>query len=110
MRGVALRARVFEISYYCGCLVIALVSVHDAILIVVNHEVIGEVERNPIGSWLLDVAEGSVWLFVLLKLLLTSIVVTFLVFLFYVRRELAWIVMPPIVLFQLCLLGYLTFA
>ena len=26
MRGVALRARVFEISYYCGCLVIALVS------------------------------------------------------------------------------------
>ena len=98
------------VYYLLGCAAIATISVHDAMLIVVNHQVIQEVEQNPIGCWLIDVAGGSIWLFVGVKLLSTSFVMTALVLLYQTSQRLAKVVMPAIGLFQLCLLGYLSLA
>ncbi len=41
------------------CVVVAAVSVHDALLVVVNHEIIGQAEQNPVGRWLLEMQGGG---------------------------------------------------
>ncbi len=55
-------------------LFIALVSVHDAALVVLNCQVILEYERNPLGRWMIETNGGDVWPFVVVKLLGTSLV------------------------------------
>ncbi|MFO0943435.1 MAG: hypothetical protein U0930_22090 [Pirellulales bacterium] len=86
---------------------IALVSVHDAALLVVNQDLIQEFEQNPIGSWLIQLNNGSVWLFVILKLLGTSIACAVLASIFEYSRSLAMIIISPLASFQAMLLSYL---
>ena len=92
------------------CLLIALVSVHDAALVVTNHEVISEVEQNPIGVWLLELQDGRVWLFVTAKLVLTALVCAVLITIYRHDRRIAMTVAGSLVCFQLTLLCYLTVA
>jgi hypothetical protein len=92
------------------CLFVAAVSVHDAVLIVVNHEVISEVEQNPVGKWLLDVQGGEVWLFVFLKFAGTALVCAVLVTIFQRSQRLGMITVIPLATFQMLLLLYLTTA
>ncbi len=92
------------------CLLIAFVSVHDAALVVTNHEVIHEVEQNPIGVWLLDLQDGQVWLFVTVKLVSTALVCAVLITLYKHQRRIAMTVAASLVCFQLSLLCYLTVA
>lgn len=87
---------------------ITVISVHDATLIVVNHEVMMEFEENPIGLWLLQIQGGDVWVFVAAKLFGTSIVVTILSELFRWRRKLSLTCAIALAAFQSLLLGYLT--
>lgn len=87
---------------------VALVSVHDATLIVANRGVIGQVEENPVGVWLLQSQKGQVWLFVAVKLLATSIVTTAVVALFRFRRDLGLAVVTGLAIFQSSLFAYLT--
>jgi hypothetical protein len=94
---------------YCCLGVIALVSIHDAMLIVTNHEIINDVEQNPVGTFLLQLQGGQVWLFVFAKLLGTSLVTTCLVVLYEYRKRLGLLVATVISIFQCLLLTYLTF-
>lgn len=95
--------------YNLGCAIVALISVHDAVLLVVNHSLIVQFEQNPIGRWLLELGQGEVWLFVAIKLFTTSLVTTTLLRFHDWHRERAWFVMSALFTFQLGLLCYLTF-
>lgn len=86
---------------------IAIVSVHDAALLVVNQGAIQEFEQNPIGSWLIELNNGSVWLFVILKLLGTSVVCAVLASIYEYSKSIAMMVVGPLAAMQAVLLGYL---
>jgi hypothetical protein len=88
--------------------VIAAISVHDAMLVIVNRQVIAEEERNPLGRWLLTRQSGNVWLFVLAKLLGTAVVCAVLVRLYQWRMRVAMAVASALVCFQLGLLLFLS--
>jgi hypothetical protein len=90
-------------------LFIAAVSVHDVALVVLNHEVILQFERNPIGRWLIEVNGGSVWLLVGVKLCCTSLVCTVLVGIYSTMRAIGFAVTVGLASFQAWLLLYLTF-
>ena len=92
------------------CLFVAAVSVHDAMLVVLNSNVIGEVEQNPVGRWLIELQGGDVWLFVSLKLVGTAVVCGVLVTLYEYRTRLALASGSGVAAFQAGLLWYLTFA
>lgn len=94
--------------YMLGCVGIALISVHDAILLIVNHNVIRQVEQNPVGRWLLDMGQGEVWLFVGVKLFSTSVVVTALIAIREWNQRKANHVLAGVLIFQLGLLWYLS--
>jgi hypothetical protein len=91
------------------CLFVAAVSVHDASLIVVNYQVIGETEQNPVGRWLLEIQDGAVALFVVVKLAGTALVCALLVTLFRHSQRIGTIAVVGLAAFQLMLLCYLTF-
>lgn len=91
-------------------LFVAAVSVHDAMLVALNANVIGEVEQNPVGRWLIELQGGDVWLFVSLKLVGTAIVCAALVTLYEFRAHLALAASGGVAAFQMGLLWYLTFA
>lgn len=92
------------------CLTIAGVSVHDAMLLVLNHETIGEDELNPLGRMLLEMNGGAVWLFVLVKLLGTAMVCAFLIEIFRCQPRIALASAGVITGLQVLLLLYLCFA
>jgi hypothetical protein len=95
-------------AFFVCCGIIAMISVHDALLLIVNHEVIHEEERNPLGRWLISMDGGEVWLFVLVKLLGTSVVCATLIRLFAYRRRMAILSASVLAGLQLALLGYLS--
>jgi hypothetical protein len=92
------------------CLFVAAVSVHDAMLIVLNRADIGEYEWNPVGRWLIELQDGEVWLFVFVKLVGTAVVCALLVTLYQFRARLALLASGGVAVFQMILLWYLTFA
>jgi hypothetical protein len=92
-----------------SCLLIMVVSVHDAMLVVLNVDVILEFERNPIGKWLIELQRGEIWLFVLTKLLGTAVVCTVLVMLYESRARHGLVAAAGVASFQMMLLCYLTF-
>jgi len=98
-----------EVLFAACCLFVMAVSVHDAMLVILNDLVICEVERNPVGRWLIELQSGEVWLFVLVKLAGTSVACAVLVTLYQVRADLALAVSKGVALFQTALLCYLTF-
>jgi hypothetical protein len=102
-------ATVFQpvLGFIALLVVVAGVSVHDAALLLINQDVIADYERNPLGSWLIEVNSGSVWLFIVVKLLGTSVVCSFLAVVYELSRRLAFAVATPLTMFQLVLLGYL---
>ncbi len=91
-----------------SALVIAAISVHDAALIVLNDDVIMEAERNPVGRWLLELAGGHVFPFVIVKLIGTTTVCALILAMlrYWPRRALT--VSSAIAFFQVGLLTYLT--
>jgi len=99
-----------EITLAACCLFVAAVSVHDAMLVVLNATVIGEVEQNPVGRWLIELQGGEVWLFVSVKHVGTAVVCAVLVTLYEFRARLALAASGGVAAFQMGLLWYLTFA
>lgn len=98
-----------QVLFATCCLFVMAVSVHDAMLVVLNDVVICAVEQNPVGRWLIELQGGEVWLFVLVKLAGTAVACAVLVTLYQVRADLALAVSGGIALFQMALLCYLTF-
>ncbi len=104
MMGVPYR----EILFAALLLFIAAVSVHDAVLVVLLEDLIQEFERNPLGCWLIEIAQGSVWLFVFVKLMGTSLVGAAQVMIYQWRPHLALASTIALAGFQLGLLLYLS--
>ena len=104
------RERGSAIALASCCLFVAAVSVHDAMLVILNANVIGDVEQNPVGRWLIALQGGDVWLFVSLKLVGTAVVCAVLVTLYEYRTRLALASSSGVAAFQAGLLWYLTFA
>jgi tryptophan-rich sensory protein len=90
------------------CLVVAVVSVHDAALVALNNEVIGDFERNPVGKWLLDLQGGEVWLFIFVKLAATALVCAVLITVYQHCRRYGLVTAAALASFQLMLLCYLS--
>ena len=90
------------------CLVVAVVSVHDAALVALNHEVIGDFERNPVGRWLLELQGGEVWLFIFVKLAATALVCAVLITVYQHCRRYGLVTAAALASFQLMLLCYLS--
>lgn len=88
---------------------LAAVSVHDAILVVWNDNVIKDMEENPVGKWLINVQGGDVWIFVWTKLAGTAIVCATLIKLQSWHRRIALHTVVVLAALQTLLLGYLTF-
>jgi len=89
-------------------LFIAAVSVHDAALVVVNSQNIVEVERNPVGRWLIETNDGNVWPFVTIKLFATWIVCAIVLSIYQQSRRIGFTVASGLATFQAMLLVYLS--
>jgi hypothetical protein len=89
------------------CLWILAVSAHDAALVVVHHDVIAQLERNPMGRQLIQMHNGDVWLFVWVKCAGTATVGAVLVTLYRYHARVALCVAAVLAGFQLLLLYYL---
>ena len=95
---------------FCACcLLVVAVSVHDAMLVVLNADIISQAERNPVGKWLIELQGGDVWLFVLAKLTGTAIACSVLITLYELRTRLALVASLGVACFQMILLWYLIF-
>ena len=55
-------------------LIVLYVSILDGYLLCHTRDVIAAMERNPLGNCLISFAGGSVWLFLLLKVIGTTLV------------------------------------
>lgn len=106
MPELARRERTALILALC-CVWIGTVSAHDAVLVVVHHEVISQFERNPLGVWLIQIGGDEVWLFVVAKLAGTAVVCTLLFRLYQYHRVIALVVAVVLSCFQVLLLVYL---
>ncbi len=94
-----------RLAYLKVILLIGLISVYDTALIVVYGNLINELERNPVGNWLLDV--GGIPLFALVKSILTLVVVSLCILLVKTKYR---VTILGVFFFQLCLFFYLTFS
>jgi len=103
------RERARGIIFGLFCLIVTAVSVHDAMLIMLHRDVIGEFEQNPIGRWLIAAQGGEVELFLLTKLLGTALACSLLVTLYRYRSRMALIASGGVACFQAILFWYLTF-
>lgn len=92
------------------CAFILGVSLYDTFLIVHFREFIGQTEKNPVGRWLINIANGDIGVFVRVKLAGTLIVMTTLATLYRRRSRKTLPVTTSIAGYQSGLLVYLTFA
>lgn len=92
------------------CALIALVSLYDTFLIVQYSWSINLLEENPVGRWLLNVADGEVGVFVRVKLAGTVIVLTILAVLKKLRSRKAFPVTTSVAAWQAGLFTYLVLA
>ena len=92
----------------CCALLIAVISVHDAALVVLNDDVIMQSEQNPMGRWMLNIADGEVFLFVAVKLLGTTTVCTLILAMLRYWPRKAVTISSAVACFQVGLLTYLS--
>lgn len=97
----------YQIWFLTLCLFVIVVSIHDAGLLILNQQVIAEYEQNPIGAWLIRSNAGTVWLFVVLKLLGTGLAAAILASIYEQSRSTALAVIAVLALLQAMLLFYL---
>lgn len=84
------------------------ISVHDGMLVIANRRTIGADERNPVGRWLLEMAQGEIWLLLLVKGAGTIVVGTALLLVFWARPRLGWTACIALAVAQTLLLAVLT--
>ena len=89
------------------CVWIVAVSAHDAVWVVVHHQRMEELERNPLGRWLIQMHHGDVWPFVWVKCAGTATVGAVLVTLYRYYARIALAAAAAVAGLQLLLLCYL---
>jgi hypothetical protein len=105
--GVSERRRLRSWCFAALWLFIAIVSVHDAWLVLLFSDVIVDTEQNPVGRYLLQSTGGQVWLFLSAKAAGTVIVATLLLLAYVYRPTMALALAGPLSCFQMGLLLYL---
>ena len=95
-----------HIPYAVLWFLIGVISSIDIYWSIINQEILVEIERNPIGIFLIRV-HGDLALFMSLKVCGLVVVLGCLVVLYNKKRSWAWPVMVGVFLFQLWLLLYL---
>tara|TARA_R100001244_G_scaffold125623_2_gene95627 strand:+ start:151 stop:465 length:315 start_codon:yes stop_codon:yes gene_type:complete len=90
-----------------GFVWILLISLIDHYLTIKFQDNIVVSERNPIGVWLIQIDGGSVALFMTLKMACLWIIATFLLRLYKIKKQLAYIGLGTLSLAQLLLVFYL---
>ena len=88
--------------------IIAAVSLYDTYLIIRFEEMIYKMESNPMGVWLLEIADGQVGVFVRVKLAGTLLVLSTLMFMWKWRVRTLFPITTSIASYQAGLLIYLT--
>ena len=83
------------------------VSVLDGYLLMHTREVIGDLERNPLGLALLSINGGQVWLFLSLKLVGTILACMWLLVIHRKNSRLGLVIAISLALFQFGLLIFL---
>jgi hypothetical protein len=95
--------------WFMACWIfIGLVSVHDAYLAVLYEPELAQLERNPVGRWLLELAGGGAWMLVAAKALGTLIACSALLWLYGHDKRRAMVVVAVLAALQLALLIYLS--
>jgi hypothetical protein len=99
-----------------SCIFIALVvfivavAVHDTVLVILHEQQLAEMERNPVGRWLIELGGGDVGLLVAVKLVGAATACAVLVTLYGSWRESALAAAVVLACLQLGLLLYLSLA
>lgn len=96
-----------DVVFAAFWLFVVFVSVVDCLLIVVYRDTIALLERNPVGSTLLEWANGHIGPFVLAKLTGTLLVGTLLLLLYWRKPRWGLPVAAALASFQLWLLWFL---
>jgi hypothetical protein len=106
--GTIQEFRRWQLWFPVFIVVIAAVSLYDAYLIVRFSDMISLMERNPMGLWLLDIADGQVGVFVRVKLAGTVMVLSLLMLMCKMRMSMLFPVTTTIASWQTGLMIYLT--
>jgi cytochrome b subunit of formate dehydrogenase len=86
---------------------IGIISSVDIYWAIANQDMMMELEENPIGRYLIGVDDGSIALFMSVKVAGTIIALGSLVFLYHWKQKYAWPIIITITLAQFFLLSYL---
>ncbi|MEP3482215.1 MAG: hypothetical protein ABJZ55_23420 [Fuerstiella sp.] len=92
------------------CAIIVGVSLYDTHLIIKHASTIGQMEENPLGRWLLNIAGGGISIFVRAKLAGTLTVLSVLIYLWKTSSRKTLPVTVSLAAYQTGLLAYLTLA
>lgn len=110
VNGAVYEFRRWELWFPGFIVIIAAVSLYDTYLIIRFDDMIGTLERNPVGMWLLEIAGGQIGVFVRVKLAGTILVLSTLMIMWKWRARMLFSVTSSVASFQTCLLIYLTAA
>lgn len=100
----------WQLWFPAAIVIIAAVSLYDTYLIVRFADMIYMMEMNPIGRWLLEVANGDVGVFVRVKLAGTFSVLCMLMFMKLRRSRMVFTITTSIASYQTGLMIFLTAA
>ncbi len=108
MQGMVTEVRRWQLWFPFLMIVITAVSVYDTWLVIRFSDWIIDLEKNPIGQWLLQQGDGNVGIFVRTKLAGTLIVLSTLTGMWIYRSRILFPVAVSVAMYQTGLLLYLT--
>lgn len=100
--------RRWQLWFPAAIVIIAAVSLYDTYLIIRFMDEICLMEENPVGLWLLDIADGQVGVFVRVKIAGTLLVLSTLMFMWIRQVRMLFTITTSIASYQTLLLIYLT--
>ena len=95
--------------YYSAMwLAIGIISAVDIYWSITNQQMLMDLEENPIGRYLIQKENGSIALFMCIKVAGTITALGVLVFLYHWKRRYAWPIITALTIAQFFLLSYLS--
>lgn len=110
IQGAIYEFKRWQLWFPAFIVIIAAVSLYDTYLIIRFEDSIGTSESNPVGIWLLKIADGEIGVFVRVKLAGTIVVLSALITMWKWRVRMLFSVTSSLASFQAGLLFYLTAA
>jgi hypothetical protein len=102
-------AKKWLIVYSLLWLGIGLMSAYDTFWLVKNREVISLTEKNPLGTWLIELDQGDISIFVATKFAGTIIAMGVLSLLYRCKRRWAWACIIPVFIIQVFVIYYVVY-